>query len=933
MQKELNTHLAGIIVLALFCGYIFAPIPNKPGGDWFEKTFKLNLGIDLQGGAEVVYRAYDLDHAKEIDDRAVTQRIADKIRKRIDRRGLKEPRVHVRGNDMIQIQLAGIDAQEWAQYKSIVERMGHLELLEVAAPDIQKRYLERATAPDDPTYRICPHANSGERLVLLRKPIATGEQVVGAGTRHVSNVVGGKIVNEWVVTFRLDKDGARRFHDATKRLWEINQKLPRESPDRRRIAIVLDGKIESAPSIEGAIREEGQITGTFKQQDAKDLAVVLETGGLSHPIGRLDKGQTPAKFTAGQPEFESLVGPSLGQDAIRRGISAVVLGFVLVALFMIVYYRMAGIVAVVTLILNLLFLMTLLALFRATLTLPGIAGIVLTVGMAVDANILILERVREELAKNKTTLQAFEHGYERALSAIIDGNVTTFIVAAVLFMIGVGTVAGFAVTLILGIATTLFSALYCGRVITRILLARGGIKTFKMMRVLSNPSFRFVKYMRPAFIGSVAMIAGAILLGILHLPQALGFDFKGGCVVALRTSEETDIDRIRDVVAKIQDPEGKLRYNDAEIQILSDPDEKRLEAVGRLGVTRSRHFKITTSFGDVEILKEDLARAFADLIQPPPFERLEMSAVTNPAERAIMDRQAAAGFVVNLRKEGTSFDRAREAIRNAAPAEVSKNPQGFKYVGVHEGEPRGDFMRLRVLLSKEDFEAHGVQLIADYETSIETASKRAGSPIALSENPFVSQDTMGPSAARELRDSTVWAMVISWILMVVYIWFRFHSVKFGAAAVLALVHDALLTLGVILVLHWIVPVSFGLSFEVNLAMLAGILTIIGYSINDTIVTFDRIRENILLMKRSSFSEILDASINQTLSRTLITAVTTWIAVAALYATTMTSSGGVSGLALPLVIGLVFGTYSSIYIAAPVLFWWFRGQRPEMEKAA
>jgi len=934
MTKDLNTSLLILVVLALFCAYVFAPIPNKPGEEWLEKTFKLNLGIDLQGGAEVIYRVYDADHGKRIADKGVTQRILEKIRKRIDRRGLKEPWLNVRGDDQIQIQLPGIDSAEWSQYKAIVERLGHLELLEVAEPEIQKKYLDKGLPPDDTTYRICQHAREQERLVVLRTPIATGEDVTSSGTRHDAKVGhGGAIVHAWLVTFRLGGDGAKRFHEATKRLWEINRKLPDRSADKRRIAIVLDGKIESAPSIEGAIYQEGQITGSFTEQEAKDLAVVLETGGLSYPIGRLDVSQTPEKFTPGMPEFESLVGPSLGQDAIWRGILAVVIGFVLVAAFMIVYYRTSGFVAVITLGLNLLFLMTLLGLMGATITLPGIAGIVLTVGMAVDANILVLERVREELAKNKTTTQAFEHGYERALSAIIDGNLTTIIVAIVLYFMGVGSVKGFAITLALGILTTLFTALTCGKLITRLLLAKGGLKTFTMMHVLSNPQFKFVKYMRTAVTVSGAMIAASILFAVFYLDKALAFDFKGGSVVAMRTSSEMDIKEVRKIVGDIRGPSGAPLYGDSAIQIMSTTSEKKtLAEIAVLGASKAKLFKITTAADNLDELKKNLAGAFADKIQPPPFETLDVDALSGP-KRTIMDRGAGAGFTVNVKKEGFSLDRVRDAFRAAAPSEVAANPQGFKYVGVHEGEARGEFVRVEVVISKEDFEAHGRQLISDFQRSLEEAARKASPAFALSTDPFESSDTMGPSAARELRDSSVWAILVSWILMILYIWVRFHSVKFGAAAVIALVHDALVTLGCLLLFHLAVPSSLGLSFEVNLSMLAGILTIIGYSINDTIVTFDRIRENILLMKRSTFAEIIDASVNQTLSRTIITAMTAWVSALALYFATMTSSGGVSGLALPLVVGLIFGSYSSIYIAAPILLWWYKGERPSFEKTA
>src|SRR5581483_3643438 len=322
----------------------------------------------------------------------------------------------------------------------------------------------------------------GAQILVQKQPVIEGRHIEDAEARE-EMVPGGA---RWVTSFTLNTEGAKMFDDAAARLYD--QRPP------GLIVIMLDGKVKSAPAVQSAsFHGHGQISGAKDQNDAKELAIILRSGSLPAPIGSIEGGP-------GKPESETFVGPTLGEDAIRRGLLASAITLLAIGTFMIWYYRAAGVIAVIGVSLNVMFLMAIMSYFGATLTLPGIAGIVLTVGMAVDAHILIFERMREEQDKGKTAVQAFEAGHDRAFITIIDTHVTTFIAAVVLYYFGTGPVQGFAVTLAIGILTTLFTVLFCGKVFLKMLLA-GGITEWKMMKLMSNPKINFLRVAKACVMG------------------------------------------------------------------------------------------------------------------------------------------------------------------------------------------------------------------------------------------------------------------------------------------------------------------------------------------------------------------------------------------------------------------------------------------------
>jgi preprotein translocase SecF subunit len=410
--------------------------------------------------------------------------------------------------------------------------------------------------------------------------------------------------------------------------------------------------------------------------------------------------------------------------------------------------------------------------------------------------------------------------------------------------------------------------------------------------------------------------------------DARGIDFKGGTAISFRLEKETAIDQVREKVRGVRNESGHPKYEDAEVQIMAAVGEA-LSEVASIRKTASKFFQVRTSHQNVDEIRIDLLDALKGELNPEIFMPVDL--VKNPPQPSrIFDRTINGAFAVFVKGKDKPVDPAafaKELETHALPF-VDKNADGAAYLMVRPAENFGDWSRFHVYVAG----ASANDAKAQIERIEDKVKNTAMAGYIFPTSPFISYDKIGPAAAAELRNSTIWALIISWVLMIIYIWVRFFSVKFGAAAVIALVHDSVISVGAVLVMYLIIPKGLGLSFELSLSTVAAVLTIIGFSINDTIVIFDRIRENLNLMKRASFSEIINASVNQMLGRTLITSVTAWISALCLYVATMTSSSGMSGLAFPLLIGFIAGVYSTVYICGPILVWWYRGERPILEKS-
>ena len=696
-----------------------------------------DIEVTVRDGA-IVVRLSEAEQ-RATDERTVRQAL-EIIRRRIDEVGTREPTIQRQGSDRILIQVPGIGSA--TELKEIIGTTAQLTFQPVVGR------ASSANEPAGPGNEVLPSLDEeGVFYVLERAPVVTGDELVDAQPDFDQN-------GRPAVSFRFNPTGARSFGDYT----AANIGSP--------FAIVLDEEVISAPVIQSHIPGgSGIITGNFSVEESTNLAVLLRAGALPAGLEFLE---------------ERTIGPELGADSIAAGQIACIVGFGFVLLYMFLSYGLFGLFANIALIINIGLMFGLLSLVGATLTLPGIAGIVLTIGMAVDANVLIFERIREEMKTAKGAARAIELGYEKALSAIVDANITTFITAAILFAMGAGPVRGFAITLGLGIITSVFTAIFVTRLIVVMWFERKRPKT-----VLQGKTLRLVKENTSVnFLGRWKLSLGLSALLIMiaagsFVIQGLNFgiDFRGGTTV--RTQSEQSID-----IAQYREAMQALELGDISISEVFDP-----------------------TFG--------------------------------PDENVAMIR----------------------------------------------------------IQAQDDTESVSPETIAAVENALQQA---------VPDITFTSVESVGPKVSGELIQTAAIAVLLAIGAVLIYIWLRFEW-QFAVGAVAALVHDVVLTIGVF----------SELQLQFDLATIAALLTIVGYSLNDTVIVFDRVRENLIKYKSRPLLEVLNLSINETLSRTIMTSFTTMLALLSLY-----TLGGdvIRGFVFAMMWGIVVGTYSSIFVAAVILMW-------------
>ena len=571
------------------------------------------------------------------------------------------------------------------------------------------------------------------------------------------------------VSMQMNTNGAKKW-----------RKLTADNIDNR-VAIVLDNYVYSAPVVRGEIPNgNSEISGNFSLEEAKDLANVLKAGTLPAPTRIVQ---------------EAIVGATLGREAQLQGVRSIIAGLIIVILFMVVYYAKGGFVANFALLFNIFLIMGILAQLNAALTLAGIAGIVLTIGMSIDANVLIFERIREELRKGIALREAISTGYKKAFSSIIDSNITTFLTAVILYSLGQGPVKGFAITLMIGIACSFFSAVYITRVIITYMVRKGdqskmSFRTPLSKGMLSNMNIDFIgKRVKAYIFSSIVIVIGIVLISIQGLN--LGVDFKGG----------------RSYVVTFEQP---VIASDLKVS-LTDAFEGAGAEVKTFGANNV--LKITTSY--------------------------------------LVD------------EESTESD---ELVQEKLIAGIA------------------DFTQL---------------------TFIEDASKVDASHFSIG-----SSGKVGATIADDIKKDSMKAMGLALIVIFLYIFVRFRKWQFGLGAVVALLHDTLIVMSA-----YAIAGALGFSFEIDQVFIAAILTIIGYSINDTVIVFDRIRENLGLHTSTDRSKIFNEAINSTLNRTVVTSLTTLVVVVVLF---IFGGAVLRGFSFALIIGILIGTYSSVFIAAPIV---------------
>jgi len=637
------------------------------------------------------------------------------------------------------------------------------------------------------------------------------------------------------------------------------------------MAILLNEEVASAPRIDERLPGGGIIRGRYTDQEVKDLVTILRSGSLKI-----------------RPTLESdeRVGATLGADYVRKGFYSGIIALAAVLAFMVLYYRRLGVYAAMSLAFSFLVLMGGLSFLNATLTLPGIAGLILTIGMAVDANILIFDRIREEMDKGRNVKQASKNGFELARSAILDANITTFLTALILYKFGTGPVRGFAVTLMVCILASVFAALIVTRVFVHIALVRGA-KGFSVGTWMVKANYKFLEKAKPALIISSLLVVGGLGLFIITPnDEKLGIDFLGGVETQLRTAKAEQVDTIRERLGSI---EGAIGESAQVKPILSS------EQNGAYTLFRAT-FKAAEGVGQDSDVKAIL------------FSSLEGLLLHNPIEVVVADGEAELTLFFEEPHATSDIETVLTAIGLQA-VQVTASERAGVYTGtgtagtLTEGQIAGDIAR-----------------------AFARSPDSAGSDYNFAE-PLPTYTQVGPQVVGELRDKALLALAISLFVVVLYIRVRFAEYSYGYAAVVALTHDVLITLGALTLAN---RLGF-VNGEINLPMIAVGLTIIGYSLNDTIVIFDRVRENLPRMKAPLW-DVLNTSINQTLSRTILTSFTTFLAVAILYVVNFGTGNMLETFSFAMMIGIITGTYSTIFIANPML-WWLEHKSGRLEREA
>ncbi|MEN6558698.1 MAG: protein translocase subunit SecD [Thermoguttaceae bacterium] len=941
----------------------------------------LKLGIDLSGGVILVY---EVDQSKvKSTDTIDMDKLIGAVARRVNPGGQKEVTIRKFGTQQIEVIVPEVDQAEVDRIKRIISTTGNLEFRILANQRHDKEWIERAQADSskmqvrDPSGNVLawwvPVKPGQEQGFLRDKEIVTRVRKVGGKEilevlvdNDIYNVTGAYLTRaeagaddrgQPCVHFNFNIKGAGLFGELT------GTHLPEKLTDfAYRLGIILDGQLCSAPTIQSQITDRGQITGSFTQQEVQELVNVLNAGSLPVALSK-------------EPISELYSGPTLGGDTITKSTHAMLIAAVLVPLFMLWYYRFSGLVADIALVLNMLMLFAVMLTIKAAFTLTGFAGLALTVGMAVDNNVLIYERLREELDRGATLRMAIRNAFQRASAVIIDANITTLLAATVLYIIGSDQVKGFAVTLWLGVAISMYTAVFVSRVIFDVAEKRQWITHVKMLRMIGHTNIDFMHWFRYCLTGSIIVTVMAIAVAFYRGQGLFDIDFTGGVSVQAYFEKPQDTAYVRDA---LRDKLPDLAISDVQLA----------------GEQKGLRFLINTSQSDMDKVRSVLSATFGDKLARNAVQFTVPKAITAPASaKPVKDGQSRRelssssllasadqdAWMLALAdpptaKKAATKPKAPAPVEKPAPAKAvevpaskaaatykpspveTKQPEGATVEKAAEPDPFVGGSQAELTFAKPVNYDAVVQMLsaaldknkvaatdavyrlsndgyvegqrtaypqwtlkillqpAEAKAVLATLQQQvADSPI------FPASNTIGAAVAGNTRTQAIYALVASWICMIVYLWIRFQGAAFGIAAVVALIHDVFVILGAIAVSIYVAPYLGFLMiepFKINLPIVAAFLTIIGYSVNDTIVVFDRIRE--VRGKNPDLTrKMVNDSTNQTLSRTLLTSFTVLLVVVVLY---LFGGEAVHGFAFALIVGVATGTYSSIYVASPILLW-------------
>jgi SecD/SecF fusion protein len=813
----------------------------------------------------------------------------------------------------------------------------------------------------------------GDKFYVLASNLPDETMLYGRDWKLENSYPTSDQVGRRAIGFTLNVRGGDMFYNVTSK----NTNRP--------LAILLDDVAISAPNIsEGGIHDKGIITGTFSQTEITDM------------VNKLNAGSLPARLID-QPISQRVIGPSVGADNLHKGILSGIIGVACVVIFMIVYYAIGGSIADVALLLNILFTLAIMAAMQATFTLPGIAGLILTIGMSVDANVLIFERIREEQERGVGLATAIRSGYERAFSAIFDSNLTTILTAAILYYVASEDIKGFAIVLMLGIGSSMFTAIFVTRVILDFLVSKRILKNrLAMLRLMAVPNIDWMGMRKIFYTISGVLVFGGLAIFFLRGSSKYDIEFTGGTSVQVNFKDGVSLTRqnVEDQFMKVAKgnpdleaatiysvgdtigaaPNGEKVYDQYEITTvainkLQTPvtfTQGRPTAEAATAAIRKAEGELAREMGKVEVVPSGdaafvvstgstnptmvqnvLAKAFPQAqlgestIQEvvtgairKAFEgQLEVQQNLQPkiasaekvTDQTIDTYPELADYIGGIRIETTLQTPATLADIEQRIGELRIRPDTEELVSypyaifgpglkaIDRNQPVSSFTFASVepdaglrQLSDEEWQ----RFVKNEESRVVSATSRETSL------PRVTQ--IDPFMGGEAKTRAIISIVLALAAIVGYIWLRFGSLRFGLAAIIALFHDVSTALGAIAASAFLASTVVGSAllisdFRINGAMIAAVLTLLGYSLNDTIVVFDRIREN--RRKVQLTAQSITNSINQTLSRTLITGVTTMMVVLIMY---IFGGPGLRGFNFVIFLGLVVGTYSSIAIAAPLL---------------
>jgi len=876
---------------------------------------EFKFGPDLAGGITLVYELAEVPAEAKAEEAARRAENGDKqiraggrefsvreligaLKKRLDPDGTKEITIREYG-PAIEIIIPQTGPDEMEYVKRRITDLGQLEFritADPAQPEDRPRIERARRLPPGQKALMDGDVKIAEWVAYDVKEFGPVEEESGIVKRMAGETPEALVLMDpWNVTGEfltsatkgLDDTGRPAVHFAFNRegAWRFRQLTSKNRPNPatgafRLLGIILDKTLISAPRINETISDRGIISGgAMSDKEVEHIVEILNAGSLPAALNKT-------------PISEAIISPTLGKVTVEKGKTAIIWSMVAVVAFMLVYYRFSGIVAFLALSFNLLLVVALMVLIKAAFTLPGLAGLVLTIGMSVDANVLIYERIREELRSGAALRMAIRNGFSRAMSAIIDSNVTTIISGLALFYIGTDQVKGFAVTLILGILTSMFTAIFFARVVFDVVERRGWVRELRMMQMFSQPNLDFLRVRWVAGGTSLALILLGMVAVYTRGKDLLDIDFTGGSSVSftLHESGKMPIAEVRNALIQTE---------------LSD---KNLLVVER-GTTNTR-YSIDTSEQSVEAVKKVIVEQFGDRLLT---YSLEVSNLQPYKEGDFTGTEAT--LRVNAGpdytdEDGLSYDALQDWLRRALAAE---DHQGVQPALSNPNYRRGSAARFKewtvrlIGIEPEAAQAVFARLQKDMQTT----------PL------FPMATTIGGRVSADMQTKALLAIGVSLLGIIGYLWIRFQKVTYGLAASVALVHDVLITIGMMALSAYIVQMVPSLaellkieSFQISLTIVAALLTIIGYSLNDTIVTFDRLRE---LKGKTPYltGQMVNLSINQTLSRTILTALTSLFVVVILY---FFGGEGIHSFAFAFMIGIIAGTYSTVYIAAPVLLW-------------